>query len=281
MYLNTAVSLAGAVAAWVRRIPVIWHLREMFADIGGEMHAPRWAVPLVRKVFQWGATRLVANSTPTAVNLLGGNAAHRATVIPNAVRSDFFEEDRSREAARHALQLPSEDPLIGVPGTFRPMKGHPFFIRAIEPLLTENSSLRVAITGGVESQYAERMRQQASELAGADRIHFVGWVEDMPAFYRACDMVCIPSRAESFGRTAIEAFAVGTPVVATAVGGLQEIVEDERTGLLVDYDDDEALRAAVHRLLQSDDMRQKMSRYARQVAEEKYHERMYKKRPRV
>ena len=72
---------------------------------------------------------------------------------------------------------------------------------------------------------------RASKLASADRIHFVGWVEDMPAFYRACDMVCIPSRAEPFGRTAIEAFAVGTPVVATAVGGLQEIVEDERTGL--------------------------------------------------
>ena len=232
----------------------------MFADIGGEMHAPRWAVPLVRKVFQWGATRLVANSTPTAINLLGGNAAHRATVIPNAVRSDFFDEDRSREAARHRSNSPQESPLIGVPGTFRPMKGHPFFIRAIEPLLAENSSLRVAITGGVESQYAERVRQQASKLAGADRIHFVGWVEDMPAFYRACDMVCIPSRAEPFGRTAIEAFAVGTPVVATAVGGLQEIVDDERTGLLVDYDDDEALRAAVRRLLQSDDMRQKMSR---------------------
>jgi glycosyltransferase involved in cell wall biosynthesis len=278
VYLNTAVSLAGVIAARRAGVRCIWHLREMFSDIGGEMHAPRWAMPFVRKIFQWGATRLVANSTPTAVNLLGEGAAHQATIIPNAVRSDFFEEDQSRETTRRMLHLPLKNPLIGVPGTFRPAKGHPFFLRAIEPLLIKDPSLQVAITGGMESLYAEDVRQQAGDLAGADRVHFVGWVEDMPAFYRACDVVCIPSRAEPFGRTAIEAFAAGTPVVASAVGGLQEIITDSETGLLVPYDDDEALRAALHRLLSSPDLRRKMSAHAREAAEEKYHEQVYKKR---
>jgi glycosyltransferase involved in cell wall biosynthesis len=98
----------------------------------------------------------------------------------------------------------------------------------------------------------------------------------MPAFYRACDLVCIPSRAESFGRTAIEAFAAETPVVATAVGGLQEIVTDGETGLLVEYGETEELAEAMGRLLERPDLREEMAERARQVGEMKYHERVYK-----
>lgn len=278
VYLNTAVSLAGAVGAWIRRRPAIWHLREMFADIGGEMRTPNWALPLVRSVFQRGATRLVANSRSTAENLLGEHATHRVSIIPNAVRSDFFEEGRSRDKVRRDLQLPANEFILGIPGTLRPMKGHDFFLRAVEPLLAENPSLQVALTGGVESRYAQRLIRKVSTMAGGNRVHFLGWVEDMPAFYRACDLICVPSRAEPFGRTVIEAFATGTPVVATAVGGIKEIIDSGTTGLLVRYGDATALREALRRLFDTPHLRQKMSERARQVAEKKYHEQVYKNR---
>jgi glycosyltransferase involved in cell wall biosynthesis len=106
----------------------------------------------------------------------------------------------------------------------------------------------------------------------------LGWVEDMPAFYRACDLVCIPSRAEPFGRTAIEAFAVGTPVVATEVGGLQETVTDGGTGLLVQYGNEESLAIAIVRLLESTGLRRQFAEAARHAAKEKYAEHDYKKR---
>lgn len=277
VYVNTVVSLSAAVAARRRGIPCIWHLREMFADIGGEMHAPRWAVPIVRRVIRWHADRLVANSAATAQNLMGP-LAQQASIIPNAVRSAFFDESRSQAAAREALNLSADDVIVGVPGTLRPMKGHLFFVEAIAPLLHRHPSMQVAITGEGDEKVVAHVKERVRELQIKPRVHFLGWVRDMPAFYRACDIACIPSRAEPFGRTAIEAFAVGTPVVATAVGGLKDIVADGKTGWLVPYSDRHALRDAVQEAVHNPDVRQKMSANARQVADVKYHEKVYKKR---
>jgi len=161
------------------------------------------------------------------------------------------------------------------------MKGHPFFFDAVAPLLRERPELRVAVTGEGTDAFTTRLEEQIRDLGIADQVEMLGWVEDMPAFYRACDLVCIPSRAESFGRTAIEAFAAGTPVVATAVGGLQDIVTDEETGLLVPYGDKEALAGAVRRLLGDAGLWEEIAEAARREGEEKYHERVYKERIRT
>ena len=277
MYLNTVVSLAGALAARRKRLPCVWHLREMWADVGGEMHAPSWTVPAVQRVIRGHADRLVANSTATARNLMGSEAVVDE-VVPNAVRTAFFEEDRATAAARVAFDLPAGASVVGVPGTLRPMKGHPFFFDAVAPVLRERDEVCIAVTGEGAESFTARLREQVRTLGIESQVHFLGWVEDMPAFYRACDLVCIPSRAEPFGRTAIEAFATRTPVVATAVGGLAETVMDGKTGRLVPYGDEEALAAAVQQLLGRPALRQKMANHARQVAEEKYHEHVYKKR---
>lgn len=277
VYINTVVSLAGAVAARRAGVPCIWHLREMFADIGGEMHAPPWGVPIVRRVIRWHADRLAANSAATAQNLMGP-LARQAVSIPNAVRSAFFDESRSQAAARDALGLSADDVIVGVPGTLRPMKGHLFCLDAMAPLLHRHPSMQVAITGEGDEKVVAHIKERVRELQIEPRVHFLGWVSDMPAFYRACDIACIPSRAEPFGRTAIEAFAVSTPVVATAVGGLKDIVADGETGWLVPYGDRDALRDAVQEAVHNPDVRQKMSVNARQVADVKYHEKVYKKR---
>lgn len=277
VYLNTVVSLAAAIAAQRRDVPCVWHLREMFADIGGEMRAPQWARPLVSRLIRHVSERVVANSAATAKNLLGEPGAS-VPIIPNAVRSEFFDCDIDRSVARHRFQLPQDAVVIGVPGTLRPMKGHPFFFRAVAPLLRSRTNCIVAITGGGDTQYAKTLRQQVRELDIEHQVHFVGWVEDMTAFYRACDVCCIPSRAEPFGRTVIEAFASRTPVVATAVGGMREIIEDGTTGLLVSYGAAEELAEALRVLLDAPELRYKMSHHARQDAKAQYHEAVYKER---
>jgi len=168
--------------------------------------------------------------------------------------------------------------VIGVPATLRPMKGHPFFFEAVAPVLRERSGLRVAVTGEGRADFTAQLKEQMRRLGIRDRVGMLGWVRDMPAFYRACDLVCIPSRAEPFGRTAIEAFAVGTPVVATAVGGLRDIVTDGVTGRLVPYGDESELAAAMRELLDQPELSQKMTANARQTASDQYHERAYNKR---
>jgi D-inositol-3-phosphate glycosyltransferase len=87
----------------------------------------------------------------------------------------------------------------------------------------------------------------------------VRWVEPQPhhllsTWYRAADVVLVPSRSESFGLVALEAAACGRPVVAAAVGGLRTIVDDGRTGLLVEGRDPAAYAAAVDVLLRDTDL---------------------------
>ena len=223
----------------------------------------------------FGGTPTGWSQIPRRQNLLGPQA-RQAAVVPNAVRAAFFDESRSQAEARKALDLVTDDVIVGVPGTLRPMKGHLFFLEAIEPILRDHQSIQIAVTGEGTDDVVAQIKKRVRELDIGHCVRFLEWVSDMPAFYRACNLICIPSRAEPFGRTAIEAFAVGTPVIATAVGGLQDIVTDGETGWLVSYGDQEALRRAVQQALDHPDVRQKMSANARQVADAKYHDSTYK-----
>jgi glycosyltransferase involved in cell wall biosynthesis len=114
------------------------------------------------------------------------------------------------------------------------------------------------------------LHRQVAELGIADQVRFLGVVQAMPQLYRACDVVCIPSVAEPFGRTAIEAFAVGTPVAASAVGGLRETIEHEETGLLVEYGDVAGLSRALWRLLDDASLRHRLAFAAAAVAASRY-----------
>lgn len=274
VYVNSVVSLAAVVAARRAGIPVVWHLRELFADVGGEMHAPALLKPLVRRIIARLPDRLVAPSRAIAENLLGA-AADRVTIVPNAAGRRFFEEERTRDEARRNLQLPADGPILGIPGTLRPVKGHMFFFDAVAPLADRYPALTLAITGHGAAAYEQALLARVQELGLAGRTRFLGSIADMPAFYRACDVVCVPSRSESFGRTVIEAMAVGTPVVATAVGGIREIVRHEETGLLVPYSDHAALASALDRLLGNADLRTRLVEAARRDAHERFHERVY------
>lgn len=271
VYLNSLVCLAPAVAARRLRIPCVWHIRELFDDVGGEMRIPACGgKALVRWTLQHLSDRLVAISNAVRENVVGPRSKVPVEVVPNAVDDGFFNQTGEAREFRKEFGLAPDLPVIGVPGTLRPMKGHEFFLQAAARLAVSEPDCQFAITGDGEPQYAARLRQLATELGLGARVSFTGTVQRMERFYRACDMVCIPSRAEPFGRTVIEAFAVGTPVVATAVGGIRETVETGRTGILVAYDDVDALVAGLKALLNDSAMRRRLSLAAAQVAREKH-----------
>ena len=288
VYLNTGASLAGAVAAQRWAVPCLWHLRELLSSAGGELAVPAGGTALVRQTLRRLSTRLVANSAAVARNVLGDRLAARADVIFNAIGPRFFDERRSRSEAREALGLPAlglpalglpaGGLLIGVPGTLRPMKGHPFFFEAVAPLLARRPGLHVAITGTGAPAYEAQLRADVAARGLQARVTFTGSISDMPAFYRACDVSCIPSVSEPFGRTVIESFAAGTPVVATAVGGILETVRGGETGLLVPYGDAPALTRALATLLDSPGQRAALTQAARADAETLFAESAYRAR---
>jgi glycosyltransferase involved in cell wall biosynthesis len=150
------------------------------------------------------------------------------------------------------------------------MKGHPFFLEAAARVAQSFPDSVFAITGTGEPEYTAALHRQAQELGIGRRVRFLGTVTDMPRFYRACDVACVPSASEPFGRTVIEAFAVGTPVVATAVGGIQETIEDDVTGLLVSYGNVDLLADRVERVLGDTALRSRLSISAANRARERY-----------
>ncbi len=276
VYINTLVSMPAALAARGLSVPCVWHIREQFDDVGGEMRCPRgggrW---LVRWLLTHLSTRLVAISRAVAENVLGKQVTSRLHVIPNAVSSDYFDHFGTQQECRRELGLPEGVPLVGVPGTLRPVKGHPFFLEAAALIAGERSEVQFAVTGEGALGYRDQLRAQVAKTELDGRIRFTGTLADMRKFYRACDVVCVPSRSEPFGRTVIEAFGVGTPVIATSVGGICETVDDEVTGLLVKYGDTQGMAERIIRLLDAPCLCQRLVDRARGKAKREYCEEIH------
>ncbi|HEX7072310.1 MAG TPA: glycosyltransferase family 4 protein [Rhodothermales bacterium] len=275
VYVNTGAGLAGILAARRAGVPSIWHLRELFADEGGEMSSPAGMQWLLRRSFRELPTAVACNSEAVARSLLG--SARNVRIIANAVEERFFDENRTREESRRVFDLPQDRLIVGVPGTLRPMKGHRFFFRAAARMAGQAPNPLFAITGGGEAAFVEPLKQEVEAMGISEQVRFLGSITDMPAFYRACDVVCIPSESEPFGRTVIEAMAAGSPLVATAVGGIRETVRAGETGLLVSYDDVPALVNALQRLLCSPEERDRLRATARREASARFAPAAYKR----
>jgi glycosyltransferase involved in cell wall biosynthesis len=217
------------------------------------------------------ARRVVAVSQAAAERLaaLARIPPGRITVIPNGVEVARFAgagQTAAAAALRAEWGVAAGDPLLVVPAVLREGKGHDLLLRALPELERELPALRLVFVGAGELE--PRLRRQASELGV--RVVFAGERQDMPAVYAAADLVVLPSLAEALPTALIESAAAARPVVATAVGGAVEIVEDGVTGLLVEPGNVAALAAAVRTLLADRDLAARLGRRAREVAASRF-----------
>jgi D-inositol-3-phosphate glycosyltransferase len=157
--------------------------------------------------------------------------------VPPAVEHAFFAPG-DRRGARRAIGLPSDRPVVLFVGRIQPLKGPDVAVRSLA-LMHRRDALLV-IVGGASGPDGDAdlaaTRALAAELGVADRVIFVPPKPHhlLSSYYRAADVVIVPSRSESFGLVALEAAACGVPVVASAVGGLLNVVHDGVTGVLVE-----------------------------------------------
>jgi len=159
-----------------------------------------------------------------------------ARVIPNGIDADAFAAAACRGRFRKELGLGPEDPLLVMAAQMVPWKGHRSFLQALALVRSRNPRAIGAVAGadlfGDHSSYPEELRKLARSLELETAVHFLGYRTDIPDLMADADLVIIPSNAEPFGRVALEAMAVGTPVVGRGTGGLPEVVEDGVTGRL-------------------------------------------------
>ena len=167
---------------------------------------------------------------------LYGAAADRIELVPPGVDHAFFSPG-DRDGARAALGLDDRPTLLFV-GRIQPLKGLTIAVQALAELSDRRS--RLVVVGGPSGSDGPaelaRVRTMIDELGLRDRVSFVEPQQHhrLSTYYRAADVVVVPSRSESFGLVALEAAACGVPVVAAAVGGLRTLVDDGVSGHLVD-----------------------------------------------
>jgi len=207
------------------------------------------------------AQALIANTDSEAASLVSLYDACPDTVhvVNPGVDLFTFTPGKGRKAAREQIGTPANALVVTFVGRIQPHKGPEVLIRATSELVKHSPHMRpqliVNIIGGASganTEEVERLKELATWLGIDDVIHFAPPVPraDLAHWYRAADLVCVPSYSESFGLVALEAQACGTPVVATAIGGLRTAVADGISGVLVDGHDPKAWSSVIARLLQ-------------------------------
>jgi glycosyltransferase involved in cell wall biosynthesis len=144
---------------------------------------------------------------------------------------------------------PAGMPRLAIVGRLIPIKGHEVLLRALAVVRRERPELTLDVVG--DGPLEGELRATVDELGLGDAVTFSGRISPVAPVFEAAEIVVVPSFGEGFGMVALEAMERGRPVIASAVGGLPEIVDDGRTGLLVPPGDVEALAAAIRDLTAS------------------------------
>jgi D-inositol-3-phosphate glycosyltransferase len=219
-----------------------------------------------------GADRILAPTPAEARQLVGlyGADPGRIRIVPPGVDRSIFSP-RPRPEARARLHLSNARLLLFV-GRLQPLKGPDVALRAIaeavarEPELT--SDVMLGVVGGPTGTHPHdeiaRLMELAATAGVGDRVLFFPPQphERLVDFYSAADALIVPSRSESFGLVALEAQACGTPVIASAVGGLRYSVADRESGFLVEGHDPRDYADRILALLSDPAMATRLSRGA-------------------
>jgi len=189
----------------------------------------------------------------------------RTTVVPSGVDCDRFRPPTppQRAHARGALGISDGEFVISAVGALEPRKGHRYLIEAIAQLALTASSVKLKCFIAGQGSLRGELERAIAQLGCAESVKLLGRIDDPRELLWASEVFAMPSLKEGLGVAALEAMASALPVIASDVGGLREVVEDERTGIIVPPARPEAIALAIGRMAQSPALRSQMGTAAR------------------
>ncbi len=194
-------------------------------------------ITLQRHAYRF-AHAIVVNSGAAAETVRHeGVSTDRTRVISNGISMDLYEP---RVAPRPVT-------TIATVANLRPEKAHEVLLHAAATLAPRHRGLRYLVVG--DGPRRQELQALAASLGVNRQVTFLGHREDVPALLAQADIYVLPSRSEAFPNGAMEAMAAGVPVIASRVGGLLDLIEEDRTGILVSPADPPELAAAIERLV--------------------------------
>lgn len=213
--------------------------------------------------------RVIAVSQAVADGLIarGIFARERIAVVHNGIDFKRFEQMR-----QHKSDGPGRL-CVGIVGELSPIKGQVDFLRAASIISSTRDDVDFIIAGVDASRSGEnrsRLERMIEELGLKQRVRITGWADDVAQLLSSFDVFVSASLSESFGIAIIEAMACGVPVVATATGGAQEVIDEDETGRLVPVASAEALAKSIAELLNDRNMRERLATNAQRAVHERF-----------
>jgi glycosyltransferase involved in cell wall biosynthesis len=245
LYANSQKAFIVAALAGRRGgRPVVWHLRDLLGSPHFSALNSRAAVTMAN----WGAARVIANSQATADAFVAAGGRRRLVrVVHNGVDAAVFDAVRGDAMRALRAQLaPGAAYVLAVFGRLHAWKGQHIVLDAMAHLPADCHLWIVGAPLFGEQAFEASLRAQAERLGITPRVRFLGFRDDVAPLMRAADVIVHASTfPEPFGRVVVEGMLARRPVVATAAGGVVEIIADGTTGVLVPPGDAAALAHAV------------------------------------
>jgi glycosyltransferase involved in cell wall biosynthesis len=211
------------------------------------------------------ANSFVSNSRAVGEELSSrfGIDSQYIDIVYNGVDTNSFHPGLPQALA------PEPDTLtIGTVCALRPEKRIDLLIQAVARLQSQGNKLRLLIIGAGPEE--ERLRDSTRQLGIAHHCHFAGLQRNIPPWLASMDIFVLPSSSESFPNSLLEAMACGVAVIGSCTGGIPEMIETQKTGLLFEPNQVDSLVAAIQELLNGPDLRTTLARNAAEVAASRY-----------
>lgn len=237
----------------------------------------RFQMGVLRESIVWKrADALIAVSEALAKDLVNlyGIPPERVHVVYNGVDTEVFHRLETRDRLLKKLGLEPGSRLILYLGGFRPVKGPMYLIKALRQIYERFRNVKVLFVGNPkhpsEGRYVKPMINLIKSLRISKAVHMVNNIphHQMPEYFSAADALVVPSLYDSFPKVILEAMACKNPVIASAVGGVTELIRDSETGILVNAGNPDELAEAIIKVLSDTGLREKMSLKARKLVEQ-------------
>jgi glycosyltransferase involved in cell wall biosynthesis len=254
----------GLMASWLTGVPLVAtvHGRNYYAD--------RARRRIVYRLIARFAGRLVTVSEANKRFLVEavGIPPRQVQVIPNGVPIGDRAPAETLSALGKSLNIAQHHSVVGTVGSLYPVKGQKYLIDAAPSILARFPQTVFLIVG--QGGLRDELEAHAVRLGVAAHLRFLGHREDVQNILSICDIFVLPSLSEGMPLALLEAMAAGLPAVATHVGGVTEVLEDRKTGLLVRPGDSGALADAIMTLLENPAFAKELGEAAREISATRY-----------
>lgn len=261
--VHTHTAKAGAVgrlAAWLAGVPVIIHTfhGHVFRGYFGFLKTQFFI--LMERLLARISSQIVVISPAQfkdIVEIFKIAPGNKTSIIPLGFELDRFLSLRKNNSLRNWLNLPDDVFLLGIIGRLVPIKNHLLAIQALKRLLQTGVPAYLCVVG--DGELRAKLERHVNQYGLGAFVHFLGWRLDIENIYAGIDALLLTSQNEGTPVAIIEAMASGVPVVATNVGGVGDLIQDQITGMLCPPNDFDSLVTKIRQIFESNPLRERLT----------------------